>query len=341
MIESRIKNELTLKRWKRFKRNKPAVFAAVVFTICLLLTFAAPLIANSRPLYLNYKGTSYFPVLKQYHPTEFGIKTTLIMNYRTLELSEDDTVLWPIIKWNPNESNSKVDYYPAPPSADNLMGTDDRGRDVFTRVLYGFKYSIVYAVAVWFITFLMGVVVGGVSGFFGGKVDILTQRAIEVLSTVPQFFLLIILIDIFSPSLGMLIIISCLFSWIPISYYVRGEFLKNRKKEFVEAARGMGSKDGRIIFKHILPNSLSPIITFTPFAISGHIMGLASLDYLGFGLPVPTPSWGELLAQAQKNFTIAWWLAVYPGFALAITLFLLVLVGDGVRDAMDPKLSEN
>ena len=173
-------------------------------------------------------------------------------------------------------------------------------------------------------------------GFFGGKVDFIGQRIVEVLSTVPQFFLLIILISIFSPTLYMLIMITCVFAWIGISYYVRGEFLKNRNKEYVEAARSLGASNVKIIFKHILPNSLTPIITFAPFTIAAEIVGLAGLDYLGFGLQVPTPSWGELLAQAQKNYTIAWWLAFYPSLALFTVLTLLNLIGQGVRDAMDP-----
>jgi microcin C transport system permease protein len=178
-------------------------------------------------------------------------------------------------------------------------------------------------------------------GFFGGKVDFVGQRVVEVLSTVPQFFLLIILISIFTPSLWLLIAISCVFSWIGISYYVRGEFLKNRNKEFVEAARSLGASNFKIIFKHILPNSMTPIITFAPFTIAAEIVGLAALDYLGFGLQVPTPSWGELLAQAQKNYSIAWWLAVYPSLALFTILTLLNLIGQGVRDAMDPNMGSN
>jgi microcin C transport system permease protein len=175
-------------------------------------------------------------------------------------------------------------------------------------------------------------------GLFRGWADFLGQRVVEVMSTVPQFFLLIILVSIFSPTLSLLILISCVFSWINISYYVRGEFLKNRNKEFVEAAHSLGASNFSIIFKHILPNSLTPIITFAPFTIAAHITGLTALDYLGFGLPIPTPSWGELLAQAHKNYTIAWWLAFYPSLALFTILTLLSLIAQGVRDAMDPNM---
>ena len=339
MIERFIEKEITLKRWRRFKSNKGASASLVIFIISLVLTLLSPIIANNQPVYLNYKGTAYFPVFKQYHPTAFGEDDLLVVNYRELVLAKSDSIIWPIVEWSPNESNEDVESYPSPPTSINIMGTDDRGRDVFTRILYGFKYSIGFAVLVWLMTFSLGIVLGGVSGFKGGKFDLVFQRIVEILSAVPTFLLTIILIAGFGASMTVLVVISAMFGWMGISLYVRGEFLKNRKKEFVEAAQGMGAGNKRIIFKHILPNSLSPIITLSPFTISGGVMALAQLDYLGFGLPVPTPSWGELLSQAQKNFTIAWWLAAFPGAALAITLFLLILIGEGVRDAMDPKLS--
>ena len=339
MIERFIKNELTRKRWKIFKRSKTAMFSLIILTLLILSTFLSPLIANNRPMILKYQGTTYFPLFKEYNAETFGVTDSFDIDYRQLKLGEGDYAYWPLIQWNPYESNSIVESYPSPPTKTNILGTDDRGRDVFARLLYGFKYSITYAVAVWFISLVIGTILGGVMGYFGGRVDFVGQRMVEVLSTVPQFFLLIILISIFSPSLWMLIVISCVFAWISISYYVRGEFLKNRNREYVEAARSLGASDLKIIFKHILPNSLTPIITFAPFTIAAEIVGLAALDYLGFGLQVPTPSWGELLAQAQKNYTIAWWLAFYPSLALFVVLTLLNLIGQGVRDAMDPNMT--
>lgn len=340
MIEKRIKNELTLKRWRRFKARKTAVISLVFLFLGLILTFTAPIIANSKPLMMSWKGKTYYPVFVDYPAKEFNKDSfMLVTDYRKLEPTKGDWILWPPVEWDPFESNESVDYYPSGPSDDNWFGTDDRGRDVFTRLLYGFKYSFLYAFFVWLICFFMGTIAGGLMGYFGGKFDLLMQRFVEILSTVPQFFLLIILIAIFQPTLTMLIAISCAFGWIPISYYVRAEFLKNRKKEFVEAAKSLGASEGSVIFKHILPNSLAPIITFAPFVISTNIISLASLDYLGFGLPVPTPSWGELLNQAQQNFTIAWWLAVFPAIALFLTLTMMNLIGEGVRDAMDPKMT--
>ena len=191
---------------------------------------------------------------------------------------------------------------------------------------------------VWVITFIIALILGGIQGYKGGWVDLLGQRVTEVLSTVPQLFLLIILIAIFQPSLTLLVVITSLFGWIGISQYVRAEFLKNRRQEYVEAARSLGVGHVGIFLKHILPNSLSPIITFSPFVIAGGITALASLDYLGFGLTPPTPSWGELLAQAQNNFTIAWWLAWFPSLALFSILTMFNFVGEAVRDALDPRL---
>lgn len=337
MIEKFLKNEDSLKKWRRFKSRKLAVISCWIIGLACFFSFTAEFWANSKPLLLKFDNRWYFPVLVDYHPSTFGDVQSLVTDYRSLELDDDDLVLWPPVRWNPYESNTEVGTYPSEPTRDNLMGTDDRGRDIFTRLLYGLRYSITFAVLVWLITFACGTVIGGVMGYFGGRMDFWGQRVVEVLSTVPQFFLLIIIISIFKPSLILLVILSSLFGWISISYYVRGEYLKNRKKEFVEAALALGAGHGRIFFKHLLPNSLSPIITFSPFVIAGNITALASLDYLGFGLTPPTPSWGELLNQAQKHFTEGWWLAIYPSLALFFTLTMLSLIGEGVRDAMDPK----
>lgn len=337
MIERFIKNDLTLKRWKIFKSNKRATICSWIIIILTFLSFTAEFWANSKPIIIHHNDQTYFPIFKSYSVKDFNISDSLQVDYRALSKKEGSWALWPIIKWDPFESNKKIDEYPGNPSQQNLMGTDDRGRDILTRILYGFRYSITFAILVWFLNFLVGTILGGLMGYAGGKIDFFGQRLVEIFSTVPQFFLLIILIAVFQPSLTLLIIISSIFGWIPISYYVRGEFLKNRRREFVEAAKAVGTGHFGIFFKHILPNSLGPIITFSPFAIAGNITALASLDYLGFGLTPPTPSWGELLAQAQEHFTTSWWLALFPALALFVTLVCLNLIGDGVRDALDPR----
>jgi microcin C transport system permease protein len=338
MIEKLITKELTLKRWRRFKARKTAVASGVLLLFMIFCTSIAAIISNDRPLIMKYKDVTYFPIFKDYHPTKFNITDSLVVKYRNLELSDEDYAIWPMIKWNPFESNEAVESYPSKPSSDNLLGTDDRGRDVLARLLYGFRYSIGYAFFVWLITTFIAIVCGGVMGFAGGKVDFIAQRFVEILSTVPQFFLLIILVSIFEPNLYWLVLISSIFGWIGLSYYVRAEFLKNRKKEYVEAAISLGASNYSVIFKHILPNSLTPVITYAPFTISANIIGLASLDYLGFGLAVPTPSWGELLQQAQQHINDGWWLAVFPSVALFVTLTAMNLLGEGVRDAMDPNM---
>ena len=336
MIERFIHNEISRKRYRRFKQNKLAVYSLLLIVVLNFLSFTAEIWANSKPLVMSYQGKLYVPALVAYHPKDFGITDSLVVDYRHLAFGAEDWSWWPLIKWDPFEKNEQVEDYPAPPSRDNLLGTDDRGRDLLARLLYGLRYGMIYALMVWAISFVLGTGIGGVMGYWGGRVDFLGQRTVEVLTSVPQFFLLLIIISIFQPSLFWLIMVSCLFGWIPISYYARAEFLKNRKQEYVEAAQAMGVRPWKIIVSHILPNSLTPLITFTPFVIAANITALASLDYLGLGLEIPTPSWGELLNQAQKNFTIAWWLAVYPSMALFLTLTLLNLIGDGVRDAMDP-----
>jgi microcin C transport system permease protein len=338
MIERLMKNDETLKKWRRFKARRLAVVSSWLIVIACFFSFTAEFWANNRPVVLRFNETWFFPVLKTYHPSAFGA-STVVMDYRQLALNKGrgDWALWPPVQWNPYESNHAVKSFPSEPTTENLMGTDDRGRDIFTRLLYGLRYSITFALLVWLLTFITGTILGGIMGYFGGRVDFWGQRVVEVLSTVPQFFLLIIIISIFKPTLALLVVLSSIFGWISISYYVRGEYLKNRKKEYVEAARALGAGHGRIFFKHLLPNSLSPIITFSPFVIAGNVVALASLDYLGFGLTPPTPSWGELLNQAQKHFTQGWWLAVYPSLALFLTLTMLSIIGEGVRDAMDPK----
>lgn len=336
MIERFIKNELTKRRYRAYISKKRNIFALFIFTIILFMSLTSEIWSNNKPLIMKYEGKIYLPVFKTYHPSLFKIDDILVMDYRRLNLEKPNWALWPVIRWDPYESNESVAVYPSPPSSQNILGTDDRGRDVLSRLLYGFRYSIIFAVLVWFFSFASGMVIGGLMGYWGGLFDLISQRVVEVLSTVPQFFLLIILVAIFAPSLSLLVFISTIFGWIFISYYVRAEFLKYRKLEFVEAARAMGGSHMRIILKHILPNSLGPILTFTPFVISGHIVGLASLDFLGFGLPAPTPSWGELLSQAEKYFTSAWWLAIYPSLAMLVILVLLNMIGDGLREAFKP-----
>lgn len=337
MIEKYVfKNELSRKRWRRFKAHKSAIVSTWILVLLTILSFTAEIWANSSPVYLRHHGKSYFPVFETIHPSEFGVEG-MVMDYRTLELGPNDTAIWPPIRWNPFERNSTLDELPAKPSSANIFGTDESGRDVASRLLYGFRYSMSYAFTVWFFCSLIGVALGAAMGYFAGWIDIVGQRVIEIWESVPTLMLLIILASIISPNVWILSGFTVFFGWTGISLYIRAEFLRLRKREFVEAAKALGSGQMRIIFRHILPNSLTPWITMTPFLVAGSITGLATLDYLGFGLAAPTPSWGELLGQAQTHFQRAWWLAVFPSLALFVTLTALNLIGSAVRDAYDPR----
>ncbi len=332
-----ISSELTLKRYRRFKRNRAAVISVFVFIFLIFVSFTAELWFNSKPHVLKYHGKLYFPLVKNYHPTLFNRTDIQVMDYRSLKMGPGDWEIWPLVQWDPYESNAFVDSYPAPPTKYNLMGTDDRGRDVFTRLIYGFRYTFVYAVGVWFLTYLIGCTVGAGMGYVGGKVDLVGMRAIEVFESIPSFLILITIISIFKPNILLLIVFSVFFNWTGISHYMRGQFLSLRKREYVEAAKAIGSTHKRVIFKHIMPNALTPIITLSPFEIAGNIYTLSIMDYLGLGLPPPTPSWGELLGQGQSYFTTAEWLVWYPTGALVLTMSLLININLAVRDAFDAK----
>lgn len=338
MIEKWITDEATLKRYKRFKKRKSAIGAVFVFSFLVLLSVTAELWANNKPILMNYDGRIMMPVYFDYHPTTFGRSDIMYMDYRSLKDDPKNKFdIWPLVEWNAFESNAALSSYPSGPSKDNLFGTDDRGRDVLTRLLYGFRYSIGFAVLVWISSFALGILVGSIMGFSGGIVDLVGMRIFEVWESLPALTVLITLIAILDPSFALLVAFQALFGWMMIATYMRAEFLKLRKREFVEAAGALGVSRSKIMFKHILPNALAPIITFSPFAVAAAITALTSLDYLGFGLKPPTPSWGELLQQAKNYFTTAWWLAVYPSVAIFITVFSLNMIGEAIRDAFDPR----
>lgn len=341
MIERHIHNELTLKRYRRFKRNKIAVASVWLLAFLFFLSFTAELWANSKPHLMKYQGKLYCPLFIDYHPTIFGRDDIYVMDYRSIEFKPEngDWAVWSLVQWDPFESNKTVEEYPSKPTKYNIMGTDDRGRDVFTRLLYGLRYTLIFSVGAWLFSYLIGVVAGSLMGFYGGKVDLIGMRTVEIIQTMPVLLILITIISIFTPNLFILIIFLSIFDWTKIAIYMRAQFLQLRQREFVEAARALGSSNARIIFKHILPNGITPIVTFSPFDIALNISTLSFLDYLGLGLRAPTPSWGELLQQAQKYFTTSEWLVWYPSLALVITLTLLINIGLAIRDAFDAKSS--
>lgn len=332
-----IKNELTRKRFRRFAKNKLAVISLWLFLLMAFFSFTAEFWANSKPIIMKYHDRIYYPLIKDYHPTEFNRADIFVMDYRALEFNKNDWAVWPLVQWDPYESNKLVNIYPSAPNRYNIFGTDDRGRDVFARILYGFRYSLAYAIGVWVLSYISGVVIGALMGYLGGATDLIGMRVVEVFESMPVTLLLLTMIAVFSPSMSLLIIFSVLFGWMNIATYMRAEFLTLRKRDFVEGARALGASHLRIIFKHIIPNALTPIITFSPFIVAGSILTLANMDYLGLGLQPPTPSWGELLNEAQKYFTVAEWLVWWPSLFLVSTMVLLINVGLAVRDAFDSK----
>ena len=337
MIEKLIKNQLTLKRWRVFKSKKLSMISCWMFLFFLFISLTAEFWANNKPIFLFYKNAIYLPVFKNYNSQDLNLKQDFVVDYRSLELGPKDLVVWPLVKWNPYENNTKIQTYPGPPSKDNLLGTDDRGRDVLSRLIYGYRYSMTFALSVWFFSYIIGILLGALQGYFGGLTDIIGQRFVEIVDSLPYLIILITITTVLGRHFSLMVIYFSLISWTSISMYMRAEFLRLRKRPFVEAGRAQGLSHLACIFKHILPNSLNPIITFSPFSLAGLISSLTVLDYLGFGLAPPTPSWGELLSQSEKYITTAWWLVVYPSLALFLTLLSLTFIGSGVRDAFDPK----
>lgn len=338
-IEKRITNELTLKRYRRFKKDQVAVISFWALMGLFVLSLTAEFWANSKPHFMYYQGKFYAPIFADYHPTEFNREDIFVMDYRSLELKQGDWAVWPLVQWGPLETNPNLETYPAPPSSQNIFGTDDSGRDVFARLLYGLRYTLAYAMGAWILSYILGCFIGANMGYWGGKLDLIGMRLVEVVQNTPVLFVTITLISIFAPGLPVLILITVTFGWTGISQYMRGQFLQLRKREYVEAARALGASHSRIILKHIMPNALTPIITFAPFTIASNVYYLSIMDYLGLGLRPPTPSWGELMSQAQKYFTTSEWLVWSSLGAVVLTLTLLINIGLAIRDAFDSKVA--
>jgi microcin C transport system permease protein len=331
--------------WQRFRRNRLGYWSLMLFCLLFVLSLGAELISNDKPLVARHHGQWYFPIVHNVPETHFGGDFETPTDYldpfiRQQFAQPGNFALYPL---NPYH-HSTINYFakepnPAAPSADNWLGTDDRGRDVAARLLYGFRISVLFALALTFIGVLLGVITGAIQGFFGGKTDLWFQRFIEIWGSMPELYLLIIFSAMFDPSVALLLILLSLFGWMGLSDYVRAEFLRNRQLDYVRAARAMGLSNGQIIWRHILPNSLTPVVTFLPFRMSAAILALTSLDFLGLGVPPGTPSLGELLAQGKNNID-AWWISLTTFAVLVITLLLLTFMGDALRDALDPRKAD-
>ncbi|MEO6015998.1 MAG: ABC transporter permease [Polaromonas sp.] len=328
--------------WQRFKRHRLGYWSLLLFSGLVLLSLLAEVISNDRPLAVSYEGQLYFPVVRIYPETTFGGDFPTPTDYLDPFIRERITRggNWVLFAPNPYGPNT-LNYFakspgPAAPTADNWLGTDDRGRDLLAQLLYGFRVSVLFGLALTAIGTVLGIVAGAVQGYFAGKTDLAMQRVIEIWGSMPELYLLIIFSAIFAPSVALLLFLLSLFGWMGLADYVRAEFLRNRQLDYVRAARALGVSNLLIMWRHILPNSMTPVVTFLPFRMSAAILALTSLDFLGLGVPPGTPSLGELLSQGKANID-AWWISLSTFAVLVITLLLLTFMGDALRDALDPR----
>ena len=348
MIGTKTRQERNLsilqKRWRKFKTLKRGYYSLVILIFLYVISFFLPLLINNRSLIVHYEDKLYFPVLSGYIPGKtFGQEVPGEARYRDLKQvfeSEDNGnwVLMPPYPYSPYEDITfEGNKMYEPPSSRHWLGSDNTGRDVFARLCYAFNISISFALILTVITYILGILIGGSMGYFGGKFDLFFQRLIEIWSSLPMLFVIIIFVSILRPTFFLLIGIYTMVNWIGMTYYMRAEFYREKAKDYVAAALSMGQSDLKVMFLHIFPNSLVPVITYFPFSIVAGISALVGLDYLGFGLAPPTPSWGQMLDVGLQNVT-KWWMVFAPVSAQFLTLLAVVFIGEGVREAFDPKV---
>ena len=333
---------LAQRRLHNFRANRRGFWSMWVFLLLFAVTLFAELIANDKPILLRYQGEWFFPAFVVYPETAFGGDFLTEAVYREPDVrklieSKGGWMLWPPIRYSYNTVNFDLrGPAPSPPSAENLLGTDDQARDVLARVIYGFRLSVLFGLILTAVSSVIGIAAGAVQGYFGGWTDLLFQRFMEIWSGLPMLFLLIILASVFQPSFWMLLGLLLLFQWMSLVGVVRAEFLRTRNFDYVRAARALGVGNVTIMYRHVLPNAMTAALTFLPFVLIESITALTSLDFLGFGLPPGSPSLGELLAQGKANLQ-APWLGITSFVVLATMLSLLIFVGEAVRDAYDPR----
>ena len=356
---------LQRRRWEVFKLNRRGFWSLWVFLLLFGVSLGSEFIANDKPILVKYDGQFYWPIFKAYPETTFGGIFETEAEYRDPAVKEmiaktGGWVIWPPIRFSYNTQNKNPPmafpvkptwmltdedcklaiergFHPCDASLEwNWLGTDDQGRDVIARVLYGFRLSVLFGLALTLFASVIGVAAGATQGYFGGWTDLLFQRFIEIWTSVPTLYLLIIVAAVITPGFWILLGIQLAFAWVALVGVVRAEFLRARNLEYVTAARALGLSNGKIIFRHLLPNAMVATLTFVPFILNGSITTLTSLDFLGFGLPPGSPSLGELLQQGKDNLQ-APWLALSAFFVIAIMLSLLIFIGEAVRDALDPR----
>jgi microcin C transport system permease protein len=328
------------RRLHNFKSNRRGYWSFWIFMVMLLLTLPAEFIANDKPIVLSYKNSLYFPIFKSYPETTFGgefeTETDYSDPYILAKITKDGWMLTPPIPFYYTTISMNITRAPSAPSSENWLGVDDQGRDVLSRLIYGFRISILFAFLLTFFSTIIGIFAGAIQGYFGGKTDLIMQRFIEIWSGMPILYLLIILASIVEPGFWWLLGLLLMFSWMELVGVVRAEFLRARNFDYVKAARTLGVPELTIMVRHVLPNAFVASLTFIPFILNGSVTTLTSLDFLGFGLPVGSPSLGELLAQGKAN-PQAPWLGITGFTILAVLLTLLIFIGEAVRDALDAR----
>ncbi|MCE7887155.1 MAG: ABC transporter permease [Alphaproteobacteria bacterium PRO2] len=332
---------LTRRRIAQFRANRRGSWSLKIFMVLFIIALGADFIANDKPLLVSYDGGLYFPVFKAYPETVFGGEFETEADYRDAFVSDlinaKGWMIWPPIRYSFDTINYNLTQpAPSPPTRDNIFGTDDQGRDVAARVIYGFRISVLFGLTLTLISSIIGVAAGAVQGYYGGKLDMSMQRVIEVWASMPSLYILIIFSAMFVPGFWTLLLILLLFSWVSLVDVVRAEFLRTRNFDYVRAANALGVSNPVIMWRHVLPNAMVATLTFMPFILTGSITALTSLDFLGLGLPPGSPSLGELLAQGKNNLQ-APWLGIAAFVSLAMMLTLLTFIGEAVRDAFDPR----
>jgi microcin C transport system permease protein len=340
--ERRSRQNPARRAWRRFRSNRLGYWSLVFLSTLFGIALLAEVLSNDKPLVVRYEGQWYFPVVQTLPETTFGGDFATPTDYLDPLIRENlarpgNFALYPLNRYH----YSTINYFakqpnPAPPDGDNLLGTEDRGRDLLAQLIYGFRVSVTFALIVTALCAVFGVLYGAIQGYFAGWTDIAMERFNEIWSAMPTLYMLIIFSALFAPSFWLLVILLSVFGWLGIAAFVRAEFLRNRTLDYVRAARALGQSNRMIIVRHILPNSLTPVVTLIPFEMASAIGALTSLDFLGLGMPPGTPSLGELLNQGKNNLD-AWWISISTFVVLVVTLLLLILIGDALRDALDPR----
>ncbi|OCG40071.1 MULTISPECIES: ABC transporter permease [unclassified Gilliamella] len=327
-------------RWQRFKQNRRGYYSLWLFMICFVISLFADFIVNDRPIFIKYKDNYYSPIFHFYPETEFGGQLATQTNFLDPavqnKIETNGWILWAPFRYSYNTLiYDTSNTFPTPPSASHWLGTTDAGFDVFANILYGFRISMFFAIFLTIFTSIIGVIFGAIQGYYGGKIDLIGQRFIEIWSGLPELFVIILLASILPLNFWWLLGITVLFGWMALVGVVRTEFLRTRNFDYIRAAKAMGVSDTKIMFRHILPNAMVATLTFLPFILCGSITTLTALDFLGFGLPIDSPSLGRLLLQGKNNLQ-APWLGISSFLVIATLLSLLIFIGEAVRDAFDP-----